>query len=77
MKQHYLPNTLFQLSEIESDLPLLKDRFSDDETLIYVCENKVCMRPTNNFQDAIDHIKGLHKDQQNTISTEFPFALPQ
>lgn len=77
MKQHYLPNTLFQLSEIESDLPLLKDRFSDDETLIYVCENKVCMRPTNNFQDAIDQIKGLHKDQQNTISTEFPFALPQ
>lgn len=77
MKQHYLPNTLFQLSEIESDLPLIKDRFSDDETLIYVCENKVCMRPTNNFLEAIDQIKGLHKDQQNTISTEFPFALPQ
>lgn len=77
MKQHYLPNTLFQLSEIESDLPLLKDRFSDDETLIYVCENKVCLQPTKNFQEAVDQVKGIHKNQQNTISTEFPFALPQ
>jgi len=75
MKQYYLPNTLFQLSEIESELPLLKDRFFDDETLIYVCENNVCMRPTKNFQEAVNQVKGLNKQQM--ISTEFQFVLPK
>jgi uncharacterized protein YyaL (SSP411 family) len=73
IKQHYLPNTLFQLSEIESNLPLLKDRFFDDETLIYVCENKVCMRPTQNFEEAINQIKGLKNAEDNVIQADFPF----
>jgi len=73
IKQHYLPNTLFQLSEIESDLPLLKDRFFDDKTLVYVCENKVCMRPTKNFEEAINQIKGLKNAEDNVIQADFPF----
>ena len=73
IKQHYLPNTLFQISEIETDLPLLKDRFFDDETLIYVCENKVCMRPTKNFEEAINQIKGLKNAEDNVIQADFPF----
>ena len=73
IKQNYLPNVLFQISEKESKLPLLKDRFFKDETLIYVCENKVCMRPTKNFEEAINQIKGLINAEDNGIQADFPF----
>ena len=56
IKQNYLPNVLFQISENESKLPLLKDRFFKDETLIYVCENKVCLRPSKNVSEALKQI---------------------
>ena len=56
IKQNYLPNVLFQISEKENKLPLLKDRFFKDETLIYVCENKVCLRPSKNVSEAIKQI---------------------
>ena len=56
IKQNYLPNVLFQISEKESKLPLLKDRFFKDETLIYVCENKVCLRPSKTVSEAIKQI---------------------
>jgi len=47
---------LFQISENESDLPLVKDRFFEGETLIYVCENKVCLRPTKTVEDALKQL---------------------
>jgi uncharacterized protein YyaL (SSP411 family) len=56
LQQHYLPNVLFQISEKESELPLLKDRYFDEETLIYVCENKVCLRPTKTVAEALKQI---------------------
>ena len=56
IKQNYLPNVLFQISEKENKLPLLKDRFFKDETLIYVCENKVCLRPSKNVSEALKQI---------------------
>ena len=56
IKQNYLPNVLFQISEKENNLPLLKDRFFKDETLIYVCENKVCLRPSKNVSEALKQI---------------------
>ncbi|MGY8965620.1 MAG: thioredoxin domain-containing protein, partial [Flavobacteriales bacterium] len=46
IQQNYLPNVLFQISDKPSELPLLKDRFFKKETLIYVCEDKVCLRPS-------------------------------
>ena len=56
LQQHYLPNVLFQISEKESELPLLKDCYFDEETLIYVCENKVCLRPTKTVAEALKQI---------------------
>ncbi len=56
IKENYLPNALFQISEKESTLPLLEDRFLKDETLIYVCENKVCLRPTKSVSKALQQI---------------------
>ena len=57
IQQNYLPNTLFQISESASELPLLSDRFMEEETLIYVCENKVCLRPVNHVEKALQQLK--------------------
>ena len=57
IQQNYLPNTLFQISERASELPLLSDRFMEEETLIYVCENKVCLRPVNTVEKALQQLK--------------------
>ena len=56
IQQNYLPNVLFQISNKPRELPLLKDRFFKKETLIYVCENKVCLRPSETVVDALKQI---------------------
>ena len=54
--QNYLPNVLFQISYKPSELPLLKDSFFKKETLIYVCEDKVCLRPSKSVNEALIQI---------------------
>ncbi len=50
----YIPNKLIAGSSIENNnLPLLKNRFNPDETLVYVCVNKACKLPVSNINDAI------------------------
>jgi uncharacterized protein YyaL (SSP411 family) len=56
IQQNYLPNALFQISDKPSELPLLKERFFKKETLIYVCEDKVCLRPSETVVDALKQI---------------------
>ena len=56
IQQNYLPNILFQISDKPSKLPLLKDRFLKKETLIYVCEDKVCLRPSETVTEALKQI---------------------
>ena len=56
IQQNYLPNVLYQISDKPSQLPLLKDRFLKKQTLIYVCEDKVCLRPLESVQEALKQI---------------------
>ena len=56
-QKEYYPNVLFQTSTTESDLPLLKDRFFEGETYVYVCQNRVCFRPIESFKEAIEQMK--------------------
>lgn len=51
--RHTLTNTIFAWSSSSSALPLLKERYKDGETLIYVCENNVCGLPVNTVEEAI------------------------
>ena len=37
------PNVIFALSDKTSDLPLLKNRYVEGQTLIYVCKNNSCL----------------------------------
>jgi len=45
LMQDYRPNVLFAQATAPSDLPLLKERYREDGTYIYVCQNRVCQRP--------------------------------
>ncbi len=54
--KHYLPNAIFAGKENESNMPLLKNRFMDGETLIYVCTNKTCMKPVKEVEEALKQI---------------------
>lgn len=55
-QKHYIPNTIFAGSAGQSSLPLLKNRFVNDQTLIYVCTNKTCLAPVNDVEKALQQI---------------------
>lgn len=55
------PNVIFALSDKKSDLPLLKNRYVDEQTLIYVCINNSCLLPTESIEEALKQIEGTFK----------------
>jgi uncharacterized protein YyaL (SSP411 family) len=52
MNTGYQPNLLFALSKTESDLPLLKNRFSANQTRIFVCQDRACKLPVETVDQA-------------------------
>ena len=52
----YIPNKLIIGSTSENNLPLLKNRFIKDKTLIYVCVNKACKMPTESIEESVSLI---------------------
>ena len=56
----FIPNTLVVQSDIESQIPLFIDRYFDDETYIYVCQNKTCQRPETNINLALDQVPYIY-----------------
>ncbi|MCO4821162.1 MAG: thioredoxin domain-containing protein [Flavobacteriaceae bacterium] len=53
LNQTYIPNKLIIGSESDNDLPLLKNRYVEGETYIYVCVNKACKLPVTEVDQAI------------------------
>lgn len=53
LNSHYLPNKLIIGSSTENDLPLLKNRYVEDRTLIYVCVKKACKLPVSEVDEAV------------------------
>ena len=51
INRNYLPNIIIAGSSTESKLPFLVNRFSETETLFYLCQNKSCQKPTPNFEE--------------------------
>ena len=51
------PNVIFALSDTPSDLPLLKSRYVEEQTLIYVCKNNSCLLPTESVEEALKQIE--------------------
>ena len=56
LQQEYLPNVLFLGGEKEGTMALLRDKLQEGETLIYVCQNKVCKFPVDNVAAALEQL---------------------
>ena len=57
INQHYLPNVIISGTKTTSSLPFLKDRFVENKTLFYVCQNQTCLLPTTNFKEVLARFK--------------------
>lgn len=53
LREKHLPNTLIVGSEKESESPLFKDRYFDDSTYIFVCQNSTCKLPVQTVAEAL------------------------
>ncbi|MCB0642603.1 MAG: thioredoxin domain-containing protein, partial [Phaeodactylibacter sp.] len=53
LETHYLPNVRLLGGTSEGSLELLKDKLQEGETLIYVCQNKVCKFPVADVDEAL------------------------
>ena len=58
LMEKYLPNTITAASDTETNFYLLKDRYFEDETYIYVCVDNTCKFPVTSVTEAL----GLMKD---------------
>ncbi|HUV16757.1 MAG TPA: thioredoxin domain-containing protein [Pelolinea sp.] len=56
MKEYYLPNVVFAGTESNSDLSILQNRESKNETRIFICRDKVCRQPINDIDEAINQL---------------------
>lgn len=57
MQKSYLPTTLFAGGTTEN-LPVLEQRLNENQTVIYVCQDKVCNFPVYSAADALQLLKG-------------------
>ena len=53
----YIPNILITGATQDSNQPLLKNKFVEDETFIYVCVNGTCKLPQKELSKAVQSIK--------------------
>ncbi|WP_282160947.1 thioredoxin domain-containing protein [Ulvibacterium marinum] len=57
LNQKSIPNTLVVGSLSESDLPLFKDRYKEDGTFVYVCQNSTCKLPVKTVDEAMVQLR--------------------
>jgi hypothetical protein len=55
LQQHYLPITIF-MGGSEENLPLLENKYVKGETIIYVCQNKICKLPVKEVTKALEQM---------------------
>lgn len=53
---HYLPNILISGGHRNSTLPFLSNRFQENKTLFYLCENKTCQTPSDTLEKVLEAI---------------------
>ncbi len=57
LNNSFVPNILISYNTHESELPLLKNRFVDGQTLIYVCIDNTCKLPVSTIPKTLQLIK--------------------
>jgi uncharacterized protein YyaL (SSP411 family) len=53
----YIPNIVLAGTQKTSTLPFLKDRYTNEKNLFYICQNKTCQMPLSDFQQIINDLK--------------------
>jgi uncharacterized protein YyaL (SSP411 family) len=53
LQQYFLPDVLILYAEVDNQLPLFKNRFKEDRTMIYYCENNVCKQPVETIKELL------------------------
>ena len=66
LNKEYLANSIV-LGDVapNNEIPLLKNKFVDGQTLIYVCENKVCQLPVDNVEDALSSMSYANQREES------------
>ena len=59
MNKTYLVNSILVGSSSESDISLFKDRFVEDDTFIYVCQNNTCKLPVKTVEDGFKQMQSF------------------
>lgn len=57
INQNYFPNIIVAGSKNVSKLPFLENRFVKNETLLYLCQNRTCQKPTDNLEEILIELK--------------------
>lgn len=57
LQQEFLPNCVFAGSTRPSEISILKNRFSDNKDLIYICSGGKCDLPLNSVEKVIEKLK--------------------
>jgi hypothetical protein len=56
INQAYLPHVLLAGTKSESSLPFLKNRFKAKQQLFYVCQEKACLAPEQDFEKVMNDL---------------------
>ncbi len=57
LNKTYIPHKIIAGSLKIETLPLLENRFVENETLLYVCENNACKLPVQTVKEALEQLK--------------------
>lgn len=57
----YQPDILLCASDGESEISLFKNRFVEDETRFYLCQERSCLQPVKSVEEIITQIKSVRK----------------
>lgn len=57
LQSGYQPGVIWLAAESKSELPLFENRFFEDRTTIFVCENRACKLPVNSVEDALKQLR--------------------
>lgn len=56
LNQKGITNTILAVAKNQSNMPLIKNRFKENSTLIYVCKNSVCKLPVSEVEEAMQYL---------------------
>jgi len=56
MSKTYFANTILVGSKVESEISLFKDRYIDEDTFIYVCQNNTCKLPVKTIDEGFQQM---------------------